>query len=158
MNLLAAAAEAIGGTTRKTEKVRLLADYFRSRTVPEAAISAVFLSGRPFPAWEETTLQVGGALLWQVLKDITEQSDTVLTAAYRRHGDLGCAAYDLLLSVVPPFSRPVLARQGGSESSLNLLDVERSFRGIASVRGPSTTIPRKARCCGRVIVPASEPR
>ena len=125
MHLLAAAAEAIGGTTKKTEKVRILAHYLRSRTVPEAAVSAVFLSGRTFAAWEETTLQAGGALLWQVIKDITEKSDAALTAAYRRHGDLGSAAYDLLGPTAP------------AKSKLGVLDVERAFRDIASVRGPS---------------------
>jgi len=125
MHLLSAAAEAIGGTTKKTEKVRILADYLRSRTIPVSAVSAVFLSGRAFPAWEETTLQAGGALLWQVLKDITEKSDTALTAAYRRHGDLGSAAYDVLLPTAP------------AKSKLSVMDVERAFRDIASVRGPS---------------------
>ncbi|MGZ4836842.1 MAG: ATP-dependent DNA ligase, partial [Terriglobales bacterium] len=125
MHLLAAAAEAIGGTTKKTEKVRILAHYLRSRTVPEAAVSAVFLSGRTFAAWEETTLQAGGALLWQVMKDITEKSDAALTSAYRRHGDLGSAAYDLLGPTAP------------AKSKLGVLDAERAFRDIASVRGPS---------------------
>ena len=56
MNLLAAACEAIASTTKKTEKVRIVADYLRARSVEEAAVSAVFLSGRPFAAWEEATL------------------------------------------------------------------------------------------------------
>ena len=53
-------ADAIAATTKKLEKTKLVADYFRSLSVNEAAIAAVFLSGRPFPMWEETTLQVGG--------------------------------------------------------------------------------------------------
>jgi len=44
MHALAAVAEAIGATTKKTEKLRLLGEYFRSRHVDEAATSAVFLS------------------------------------------------------------------------------------------------------------------
>jgi DNA ligase 1 len=125
MRLLSAAAEAIGSTTKKNEKVAILSDYFRSRSIPEAAVSAVFLSGRAFPAWEETTLQAGGALLWQVLKDLTGKADAALTAAYRRHGDLGHAAYDLLLSVGP------------TTSTLSVLDAERAFRDLAAVRGPA---------------------
>jgi DNA ligase-1 len=125
MHLLATAAEAIGGTTKKTEKVRILAGYLRSRPVEDAAISAVFLSGRAFPAWEETTLQVGGALLWQVLRDITGKADVALTAAYRKHGDLGAAAYDLLRPVAP------------ARSQLDVADAARAFREIAAVRGPA---------------------
>ncbi|MFZ3212573.1 MAG: ATP-dependent DNA ligase, partial [Terriglobales bacterium] len=96
MQALATVAEAIGGTTKKTEKVRLLAEYFRSRTVEESAVSAVFLSGRAFPGWEEATLQVGGAQLWRVVGALAHKSEAVLTAAYRRHGDLGAAAYEVL--------------------------------------------------------------
>lgn len=64
MRRLAEACEAIAGTTKKLLKIGIVAGYLNSRTVEEAAVSAVFLSGRAFPAWEETTLQVGGRLLW----------------------------------------------------------------------------------------------
>ncbi|MGZ4818298.1 MAG: ATP-dependent DNA ligase [Terriglobales bacterium] len=133
MRLLSAAAEAIGGTTKKNEKVRILAEYLRARTVAEAEASAVFLSGRAFPAWEETTLQAGAALLWQVMKDITGKSDAALTAVYRKHGDLGSAAYDALRTVAP------------AESGLTVMDVARAFRDIAAVRGPAakTTLIRE---------------
>jgi DNA ligase-1 len=130
MRLLAETAEAIAGTTKKTEKVRLLAAYFRARPVEEAAVSAVFFSGRAFPAWEETTLQVGGALLWQVLKNVSGKPDVAITAAYRRHGDLGSAAYDILEA-----SQHSQARVGHSD--LSVTDVVRCFRQIATVRGPA---------------------
>ncbi len=125
MRLLANVAEAIGATTKKNEKVAILAGYFRSRPVAEAAASAVLLSGRVFPAWEETTLQVGGSLLWQVLQNLTGKPDRALTAAYRRYGDLGSATHDLLLATAP------------QKSALKVLDVERTFREIATVRGPA---------------------
>ena len=124
MQALATVAEAIGGTTRKTEKIRLLAEHFRSCPVDEAAIAAVFLSGRPFPAWEEVTLQVGGAQLWRGIATLSRKSEAALTAAYRRHGDLGTAAYDALRSAAP------------AHSTLRLLEVEDAFRGIARASGP----------------------
>ena len=125
MHALATVAEAIAATTRKTEKVRLLAEYFRSRTVDEAAISAVFLSGRAFPAWEEVTLQVGGAQLWRIIETLAHKSEGLLTAAYRRHGDLGAAAYEVLRSV---------AR---ATSALSVLQVAEAFRAIARTSGPA---------------------
>src|SRR6266853_186297 len=96
MQFFATTAEAVAATTKKTEKVRLVADYFLSRPVDEAAQAAVFFSGRAFPAWEERTLQIGGTLLWRALGEISGKGEVALTAAYRRHGDLGAAAYDLL--------------------------------------------------------------
>jgi DNA ligase-1 len=122
---LAQVAEAIAATTKKTEKVRLLAEYFQSRTIEEAAASAVFLSGRAFPAFEEMTLQVGGTMLWSVLREVSQESETAITQAYRKHGDLGSAAYDVLLDVAP------------KHGSVNVVDVAREFRRIAESRGPA---------------------
>ena len=92
MRLLATAGEAIAGTAKKLLKTGIVAEYLKSREADEAAVSAVFLSGRPFPAWEETTLQVGGRSLWQIVADLAEKSPDELTAAYRKHGDLGAVA------------------------------------------------------------------
>lgn len=125
MHLLAPCCEQIAATTRKTEKVAILAQYFTERTTEEAAISAVFLSGRAFPAFEETTLQVGGALLWRAVSTLSGASEAQMTAAYRRFGDLGAAAEEVL--------ERRKADVGNSE--LNVMEVERSFRAIAGARG-----------------------
>jgi ATP-dependent DNA ligase I len=96
MQFFSLTADAVAATTKKTEKVRLVAGYFLSRPTEEAAQAAVFFSGRAFPAWEERTLQVGGAQLWRAVGEISGKGEAALTAAYRRHGDLGSAAQDLL--------------------------------------------------------------
>ncbi len=123
MQRLSTACEAIAATTKKLLKTGIVADYLKSRTPDEAAVSAVFLSGRAFPAWEETTLQVGGRSLWQIVADLSGKTEADLTAAYRRHGDLGAVAGELL---------PQRPDQG-----LNVLEVERAFRQIAATRGPA---------------------
>ncbi len=125
MHLLATTCEAVAATTRKTEKVRIVADYLRSRSLDEAAASAVFLSGRAFPAYEETTLQAGGSLLWQIVRELSGKSDSAMVAAYRRHGDLGAATYDVLAPVAPAYG------------SLNVLEVAHEFRRLAGRRGPA---------------------
>jgi len=122
MQKLAEACERIAGTTKKLEKIAIVAEYLKSRTPDEAAVSAVFLSGRTFPLWEETTLQVGGSLLWRMVAELSGKSETELTAAYRRHGDLGAVAGEVL----PATSR-----------CLNVLDVQQRFRQIAGARGPA---------------------
>src|SRR5689334_6029578 len=88
--------ERVAATSKKTDKVRLVAAYFFSCPAGTAAQAAIFLSGRAFPAYQEKTLQVGGALLWRALAEISGQDDVILTKAYRNHGDLGAAAYDIL--------------------------------------------------------------
>jgi DNA ligase 1 len=127
---LAQVAEEIAATTKKTEKVRLLAEYFQACTIDEAAVSAVFLSGRAFPAYEESTLQVGGTMLWSVVRELSQQPEAAMMQAYRKYGDLGSAAFDLLIDVAP------------KHGSVNVVDVAREFRRIADNRGPAA----KANC------------
>jgi DNA ligase-1 len=122
MQELADACERIAATTKKLEKIAIVADYLKSRTPEDGAVSAVFLSGRPFPAWEETTLQVGGALLWRTVEELSGKNEQELTAAYRRHGDLGAVAAEVL----PP---PPTGLELGP------LRVQEKFRQIAAVRG-----------------------
>ena len=123
MQRLASACEAIAGTTKKLLKTGIVADYLKSRTIDEAAVSAVFLSGRAFPVFEETTLQVGGRSLWQIVAELSGANEPQLNAAYRRHGDLGAVAGEVL---------PQRPAQG-----LGVLEVEAAFRQIASARGPA---------------------
>src|SRR6202789_3892898 len=123
MRKFAETCEAITATTKKLRKTAIVADYLKSRTLEEAAISAVFLSGRAFPAWEETTLQVGGSLLWRVVAELSGKDEAALTAAYRKHGDLGAVAGEVL---------PKRSGQG-----LSVLEVSKTFREIAASRGPA---------------------
>ncbi len=123
MQKLAEACEAVAATTKKLLKTGIVADYLKSRAVDEAAVSAVFLSGRAFPAWEETTLQVGGSLLWRVVAELSGKDEAALTAAYRKHGDLGAVAGE------------VLAERPGQ--GLGVLEVADIFRQIAAARGPA---------------------
>jgi DNA ligase-1 len=124
MQRLATTCEAIAGTTKKLLKIGIVAEYLKLRTPDAAAVSAVFLSGQAFPVWEETTLQVGGRSLWQIVAELSGKGEDELTAAYRRHGDLGSVAGEVL---------PERAGQG-----LEVLEVGRSFRQIAVARGPAT--------------------
>ena len=126
MREFAKTCEAIGGTTKKLEKTAIVADYLKSRSVEEAAVSAVFLSGRPFPAWEETTLQIGGRSLWAIVAELAGKEEGALTQSYRRSGDLGAVAADVL---------PERPGQG-----LGVLEVEAAFRQIAGVRGAAAKI------------------
>ena len=123
MRKLAEACEAIAATTKKLQKTALVAEYLKSRTTNEAAISTVFLSGRPFAKWEEATMQVGGSLLWGIVTELSGKDESVLTAAYRKYGDLGAVAGEVL--------------QARSGQGLGILEVAAAFRQIAAVRGPA---------------------
>jgi DNA ligase-1 len=146
MRKFAEACERIAGTTKKLEKIAIVADYLKSSPPEEASVAAVFLSGRPFPAWEETTLHVGGRLLWKVVEELSGKNEQELTGAYRTHGDLGAAAAEVLLEprvVLGAPARPVRAKLGSGESpedsmlndGLSAREVQATFRRIAAARG-----------------------
>lgn len=130
MRKLAECCEALAATTKKLQKTAIVANYLKSRTTDEAAVSAVFLSGEAFATWEETTMQVGGSLLWRVVAELSGKSEDTLTAVYRKHGDLGAVAGEVL---------PEQSGQG-----LRVLEVADVFRQIAAARGslPKATLVR----------------
>jgi DNA ligase-1 len=143
MRKFAETCEAVASTTKKLLKTGIVAEYLKSRTVEEASVSAVFLSGKPFPAFEETTLQVGGRLLWQAVSEMSGKSEAELTAAYRRLGDLGAVAGEVLVGgeqTEPSFARrgrPGAAVPTRALPELSVLEAEACFRRIAAARGPA---------------------
>ncbi|MFZ3342409.1 MAG: ATP-dependent DNA ligase [Terriglobales bacterium] len=130
-------AESIAATNSKLVKTALVADYLRSLPVPEAAMAAIFLSGGPFPSCVEATLQVGGALLWRVIADLSGKTEPELSKIYRSRGDAGSVAADALPAKV--------------ESVISLQDVQRAFKEIAAARGPAA----KAALLSQLLSPAT---
>jgi DNA ligase-1 len=125
MKTLAQICDRIAATTKKLEKIAVVAEFLKSAT-DEASVAAVFLSGRPFPVWEETTLQVGGTLLWRLVQELSGKSETELTASYRKLGDLGAVAGEVLP-----------ARKTVDVNHPTLIEVQTTFRAIAAARGPA---------------------
>jgi DNA ligase 1 len=123
MHKLAETCEAVASTPKKLQKTAIVADYLKSRNTAEAAVSAVFLSGRAFPAWQEATLQVGGALLWRVVAELSGRNEAALIATYRKHGDLGAVAGEVLPQ--------------RTELGLGVMEVCAVFRQIAAAHGPA---------------------
>ncbi|MGB7190831.1 MAG: ATP-dependent DNA ligase [Acidobacteriaceae bacterium] len=121
--------EALAATTKKLEKRALIADYLRGLAVHDAALAALYLSGTPFAETDRRTLNVGGALLSKALAAASHANSEAMHAAYRRHGDLGAAARDLLADRKP------------SGPPLTFDDIEQAFATLASARGPAAKLP-----------------
>jgi len=138
MRKFAETCEAIAGTTKKLEKTALVAQYLKSCPLEVAAIAAVFFSGRPFPVWEEATLQVGATSLWRLVGELSGRSDEELREAYRKRGDLGAVAGDVL----PERSR--------NSDGIGLIEVQEVFRRITSTRGPAAKTALVRELLGRV--------
>ena len=123
--------EAISATTKKLEKRKLVADYFRAQPVQTASQASIFLSGEVYPAFSERTLNVGGAIVWRAVQQLTGRTEQEMSAAYRRHGDLGAAARDLWPADF-------------TGSVLTLPDLAKLLDDIADARGPSAKLQHVA--------------
>lgn len=120
--------EAVASTTKKSEKVRLVAQYLRSLPTEDACRAALFLSARAFPHWEEKVLAVGGSLIWQVVGQLAGAELAAMEATYRQHGDLGSMAEELLTGKA-------------ASRGLNLADVAGAFETLAERRGAPQKVP-----------------
>jgi DNA ligase-1 len=121
MRSFAETADAVGATSKKTEKVQLISDFFKSLNVSDAMLAALFLSGHAFAGHDERTLGVGGAVLSRVIAHAAGRAGENLGTAYRKHGDLGDMAEELLLGAT-------------GETDLPLADVGRLFEEMAAAR------------------------
>lgn len=123
---------ALAATTKKLEKRALIAAYLQGLAVEDAARSALYFAGMPFAETDRRKLNAGGSLLTKALQKVAAVTPAALTSAYRRHGDLGDAAADLLAGSHRPGLEP-----GG----LTLAIVEETFARIAEARGPGAKLP-----------------
>jgi DNA ligase-1 len=93
----------------------------------DAGLFALYLAGTPFAEADARKLNAGGALLSKALLAVSGASDAALTAAYRRHGDMGAAAFDLLVAAGETRGR----ESGGSDAGLKLAEVADAFAAMA---------------------------
>jgi DNA ligase-1 len=88
--------ESIAATSKKSEKITLVADYLRIAPVEEAALGALYLCGRVFPRREERVLSIGFSILLRAVASIAKKSPAELAGVLRHHGDLGAGAEEIL--------------------------------------------------------------
>jgi DNA ligase-1 len=131
----AAIAESIGSVYRAAGSATSGAD--------NAGLFALYLAGTPFAESDPRKLNAGGALLSRAVLAVSGATDAALTAAYRRHGDLGAAAFDLLTEAAmrQPSADENRDAPTASLASLTLAQVSDAFAAMAAAR---TTTARAA--------------
>jgi DNA ligase 1 len=122
----AATADAIAATGSKRAKVRLLADHLVALDPARLLLATRYFAGRVFAPGDARTLNLGGAALYKVLREVADVDEAVLTATYRRHGDAGDTTADVLAA----------ARGTEQYSGVDLLEVHAAFATIATAPGP----------------------
>ena len=128
-------AEAMAGTSSRLKKRAGIAAAIAAVHVEgkgDEGIFCSYMAGLPFAESDPRKLNAGGALLTKAVLAVTGASHGALNLAYRRHGDLGAAVFDLM------------SEKPRSESSdlghlVSLREVQAAFAGMATAK---TTLMR----------------
>jgi DNA ligase 1 len=121
----AVTADAIAATSSKRAKVRLLADHLLALDLDRLRLATRYFAGRVFPPGDPRTLNIGGAALYKVLREVAGVDESALSAAYRRHGDAGDTTGEVLAA----------ARGDAEVGGVDLLDVDAAFAAVAGAPG-----------------------
>ena len=93
-------AEEMAGTGSRLKKRARIAEEIgkvEAGGAGDVGLFVSYLAGLPFAASDARKLNAGGALLSKAVKVVSGATDAELTVAYRRHGDMGAAAFDVLV-------------------------------------------------------------
>ena len=127
---VAALAEEMAGTASRLKKRAAIAAAIGEVAAEDGGdvgLFCLYLAGLPFAEADPRKLNAGGALLSKELLKVSEATDAALSVAYRRHGDMGSAAYDLLVE-----------KGHFPAGELRLTEVEDAFAGMAVAKTTAT--------------------
>ena len=140
-----------GGRLKKraaiAEEIGRIAGARTPAELEDAGRFAMYLAGLQFAEADMRKLNAGGALLSKALLRVSGAPDAALTAAYRRHGDLGAAAFDLL---VPKDAGKLLApKDAGKPAVVTYAEVAEAFAGMAVAKTTAIRAELVERLLGR---------
>src|SRR5689334_11938727 len=123
---LAELAETLAGEASRLKKRAAIASaisevHAASPETEDAGPFVQYLAGLPFPEADPRKLNAGGALLSRAVLAVSGATEADLGLAYRRHGDLGAAAFDLFE-----------VRSDQPQATLTLSEVSAAFAAMAS--------------------------
>lgn len=119
----ARAADAVSSTSKRLEKLAILAEYLSPLHDSDLAIACRFLSGQPFPASDERTLSVGFSAVSKVLLELSGVDPADYGPMVVRLGDVGDVAGQILPSV------------RDTQAAITLRSALDAFEAIAVTRG-----------------------
>jgi DNA ligase-1 len=90
--------ETLAATRSKLAKRAAMSQYLRPLDACDAGLAVQYLTGAVFPETDARKLQVGGQMLVRALETVTHVDGDRFHAVYRKYGDLGPAAEELLLT------------------------------------------------------------
>jgi len=126
---LAELCEKLESTSKRTLMVSLVAEFLKRLHADEVEPATSMILGRPFPKWDQRTLEVSWATLSGLIKRLTNVDWKSFTDAFGKTGDVGAAT-----KIV--FEASKIQRQATLfEKPLTILEVRRSLEAIAETIG-----------------------
>ena len=126
---LAELCEKLETTSKRTLMVSLVAEFLKRLHTDEVEPAASMILGRPFPKWDQRTLEVSWATLSGLITRLTKADWKSFTSAFGKTGDIGAAT-----KIV--FEASKIQRQATLfEKLLTILEVRRSMEAIAETGG-----------------------
>lgn len=88
--------DTLTATRSKLAKRAAMSQYLRALDTASAGLAVQYLTGAVFPETDARKLQVGGQLIVRALETVTHADGDRFHMVYRKYGDLGAAAEELL--------------------------------------------------------------
>jgi DNA ligase 1 len=119
--------DSAAATPKKLAKQAILADYFRTLDDDDLRRAVRFAIGRPFPATDERTLNVGGAIVSDVILSILKIDPHKFHELIVRSGEIG----EALATAWPANSRAAGSR-AAPPPVLSLADIAQAFDDLSA--------------------------
>ena len=126
---LAELGEKLEATRKRTLMIDLASAFLKSVDPEEIEPAVNMLLGRPFPKWDQRTLEVSWATLSEIIRRTTAVDWKVFGEAFSNTGDIGAATKTV-------FEKSNAKRQMSLfEKTLTIAEVRRSFETISETSG-----------------------
>jgi DNA ligase-1 len=145
---LAELGEKLEATTKRLLMVDLAASFLINVESDETEPAVSMILGRPFPRWDQRTLEVSWATLSEIIKRITAVEWDVFTEVFSKTGDIGAATKTV-------FENSKVRKQTALfQTALTITEVRRNLQTIAETSG-SGSRERKERLIEAIVSQAS---
>ncbi|CAN5426641.1 ATP-dependent DNA ligase [soil metagenome] len=123
--------DAAAATTKKLQKQKLLADYFRLLDDEDLPLAVRYAAGRSFGATDERVLGVSGAIVSDAILKLVKIDPREFHALAVRHGEIGDALSTIWSRAFPAAAMNQSPVPPNAREPLALSDLTRSFDDLA---------------------------
>jgi DNA ligase-1 len=126
---LAELCEKLGSITKRNLMISMVSEFLRKLNPEEIEPAVSMILGRPFPKWDQRTLEVSWATLTSIIRRLTNIDWKIFLEVFNQTGDVGEATKTV-------FERSKIRKQITLfEKPLTILEVRRTLEAVAETSG-----------------------